>query len=136
MLVWMSSVTVSVASPPTSDRAAVRNSIGVQHGDDIGGDVLQAVVDVAGLGVAAIGTGQVVRAELARQCGDLGTVAVVEHPRLVRQPYGGRGGDRRQQDLGRLVVGRYQDGEAQVGPLHVRRRGHRVQVPQAGGVQE
>jgi len=86
--------------------------------------------------VCVLGASQVAGAELLRQQLDLGALAVVQDPRLVRQPHGHGSGHGRQQHLQRLVVGRDQDGEAHRRGRDLLRGTDGVQVPQTGHVQQ
>jgi hypothetical protein len=109
--------------------------VGVQHGDDVGVDDLQRMVQVGGLGVAAVVPPQVAGAEVGGQPGDLWPVAVVEHPGLVRGPHRHRGRDRRHQHLRRLVPGRDQHRDPQRGLLDRPRRRLGPQVPEREDVE-
>ena len=113
-----------------AEQVAVGDVVGVQDGDDVGVDVLERVVDVAGLRVAVLLAGEVARAEGPGQLGDLRPVAVVEHPGLVRDVDRHGGGDGRQQDLERLVVGRDEHREPERVLLDRCGRRDGVDVPQ------
>jgi len=85
--------------------------IGIEDRDEVRLDLIEGVVHVAGLGMLVGGTGQVARPERGREAGDVRPVAVVEDPRLMLDAHRDRRGDRRDEDLGRFVVGRDQDGD-------------------------
>jgi hypothetical protein len=82
--------------------------VGVQHRHDIRFDDPQGVVEVPGLGVAAVAATQVAGAEVTSQPGDLRPVPVVQDPGLVHRLQGDRGRDGRCQHLRRFVPGRDQ----------------------------
>ena len=89
-----------------------RDVVGVEDRDEVGVDLLEGMVHVAGLGMLVSRPGQVARAQGSRQARDLGSVAIVEDPCLVIESHRNSGGDRWREDVGRLVVGRYEDSDS------------------------
>jgi hypothetical protein len=86
--------------------------IGVEDGQDLGVDDAKRMVQVSGLRVLVGRPRQVPGAERGSQCRDLGSLAIVEDPRLVRRLERDRRGDGGHQNLRTLVVGRDQDRHA------------------------
>ena len=107
-----------------------RYVVGVQDRDELGVEVLDRVVEVAGLRVGVVLAREVVGPEGLGERGHPRPLAVVEDPRFVGRPQRGRRGDGRQQHFGRLVVGRDEHGDASVARLDRRGDGRRVEVPE------
>ena len=92
-----------VAQRPGEEIAGGR-VIGVEHGDQLGGAVVQGVVQIAGLGVRIGFASQVAAPQLFGQCARLRPIAVVQQPGLVRIVHALRGEQRPSQHVHRLVV--------------------------------
>jgi hypothetical protein len=112
-----------------------RHVVGVEHGDHVGVDDLEGVVQVAGLGVAAIGAPQVAGAEVGGELGDLRPGAVVEDPGVVVGLQRDRGRDGGGEHLGGLVPGGDQHRDAQRGLAGGACPRPGPEVPQREGVQ-
>ena len=113
------------------EEAAGRGVVGIEDGDQIAGRVLEAVVEVAGLGMHVAGAGQVFHVEgrahglqlgaaFARLLGGGGVarIALLVRAAVVEKPdrhlvggigHGLRGGERGGQQVGTLVVARDED---------------------------
>ncbi len=91
--------------------AGRRDVVRVEDADDVGVDVLERVVQVPRLGMLVGRPRDVARAERHGKLADLLAVPIIEDPRLVLRLERDRRRDRRQQDIGGLVVGRDQHGD-------------------------
>ncbi len=120
---------VEVAERPY-EKLGRRDVVGVEDCHEVGLDLLEGVVDVAGLGVVVCRAAQVAGAQRCSEACDLRSVAVVEHPGLVLDLHRHGGGDRRGEDVNRLVVGRNENGDAPGGMADGMTRGQRVHVPE------
>ncbi len=87
------------------ERVGHRHVVGVEHQHQLSVCAPQRRVDVARLGVGAVGPGQVAGACHLRQLLHLRPPAVVEQPGRVRIGEGAAAGQGRRDHLGRLVIG-------------------------------
>ena len=91
------------------DQVGTGNMIGVQRDDELAGCMLQAVVEISGLGVSSFGAGEIPATELLRKLLHRRTIAVVEDVGLVRIAHHGGAQHGFAQQFDGLVVGGDED---------------------------
>jgi hypothetical protein len=106
--------------------------IGVEDRDDVGVDDPECMIEVAGLGMLVRGAREITGAECLGQVADLRPISVVEQPRLVDRLEGEGRRDRRNQDLGPLVIGWDEDGDSRQ-PIERQAPWPSIDVPEAEG---
>jgi len=102
----------------------------IQDGHEFGVDVVESVVEVAGLAVDVLGAGQVTSPKLTCTLFDLLTVAVIKHPCLVLRSESNGRGDGREENLTRFVVCGDEDGDTGRRGLDVARGPLSMGVPE------
>lgn len=109
--------------------------VGVQHRHDVCPDDPEGMIQVAGLGVAAVAATQVAGTQATSQPGDMWPIPIVQDPGLMHRLQGNRGRDGRGEHLRRLVPGRNQHRDPQWTLVYRPRPGPGAHVPKGEGVQ-